>query len=131
MQYCVGVVDQSMDSKRLALEAETEDPATKRRMQGALYAEEVKVRRMYFGILQSFTESDPFSAIRFIMNRVLSRLCGDDHWTVSTPFKAFPHSGYESNCSCFSAFRSRCKYFEPPLTDADARRWWDAARAGR
>lgn len=25
------------------------------------------------------------------------------------------------------AFRSQCKYFEPPLSDADARKWWDAA----
>ncbi|KIJ57055.1 hypothetical protein M422DRAFT_57550 [Sphaerobolus stellatus SS14] len=29
------------------------------------------------------------------------------------------------------AFRSRCKYFEPPLTDVDARKWWDAAVAGK
>lgn len=43
VQYCVGVVDQSMDSKRMAIEAETEDPAAQRRIQGALYAEEVKV----------------------------------------------------------------------------------------
>ena len=33
-----------MDSKRTAMEAETEDPAAQRRIQGALYAEEVKVR---------------------------------------------------------------------------------------
>ena len=44
VEYCVGVVDQSMDSKRMAIEAETEDPAAQRRIQGALYAEEVKVR---------------------------------------------------------------------------------------
>ncbi|KAI0736197.1 caffeine-induced death protein 2-domain-containing protein [Fomitopsis betulina] len=91
VQYCVGVVDQSMDSKRLALEAETEDPATKRRMQGALYAEEVKRNQVH-------NES---SVEQIVRRRSLD------------------------------AFRSRCKYFEPPLTDADARRWWDAARAGR
>ena len=44
VEYCVGVVDRSMDSKRTAMEAETEDPAAQRRIQGALYAEEVKVR---------------------------------------------------------------------------------------
>ncbi|KAF8524611.1 caffeine-induced death protein 2-domain-containing protein [Hysterangium stoloniferum] len=27
----------------------------------------------------------------------------------------------------FEAFQSRCKYFEPPKTDSEARRWWDAA----
>ncbi|KAG1754029.1 caffeine-induced death protein 2-domain-containing protein [Suillus paluster] len=25
------------------------------------------------------------------------------------------------------AFESRCQYFSPPLTDAEARKWWDAA----
>lgn len=44
VEYCVGVVDQSMDTKRMAIQAETEDPAAQRRIQGALYAEEVKVR---------------------------------------------------------------------------------------
>jgi len=27
------------------------------------------------------------------------------------------------------AFKSRCKYFEPPLNDHEARKWWDAAKA--
>ncbi|KDQ15354.1 hypothetical protein BOTBODRAFT_31678 [Botryobasidium botryosum FD-172 SS1] len=31
----------------------------------------------------------------------------------------------------FEAFKSRCKYFEPPLSDAEARKWWDAASAGQ
>jgi len=30
-----------------------------------------------------------------------------------------------------AAFAARCKYFEPPLTDVDARKWWDAAAAGQ
>lgn len=25
------------------------------------------------------------------------------------------------------AFQSRCQYFSPPLTDAEARKWWNAA----
>ncbi|KAF8477878.1 caffeine-induced death protein 2-domain-containing protein [Gautieria morchelliformis] len=29
------------------------------------------------------------------------------------------------------AFRSRCKYFEPPRTDAEARKWWDTALSGQ
>jgi len=31
----------------------------------------------------------------------------------------------------WEAFSSRCKHFEPPKTDAEARRWWDAAVAAR
>ncbi|KAI0053632.1 hypothetical protein FA95DRAFT_1481404 [Auriscalpium vulgare] len=27
------------------------------------------------------------------------------------------------------AFTSRCRYFQPPLSDAEARQWWDAARS--
>ncbi|KAI0092069.1 caffeine-induced death protein 2-domain-containing protein [Irpex rosettiformis] len=29
------------------------------------------------------------------------------------------------------AFRSRCKFFEPPLSDKQAREWWEAAQEGR
>ncbi|KAF8316505.1 caffeine-induced death protein 2-domain-containing protein [Cantharellus anzutake] len=31
----------------------------------------------------------------------------------------------------WEAFSSRCKYFEPPKTDAEARKWWGAAISGR
>ncbi|TBU49376.1 caffeine-induced death protein 2-domain-containing protein [Dichomitus squalens] len=27
----------------------------------------------------------------------------------------------------FDAFRSRCRYFEPPQTDAEARKWWESS----
>ena len=43
VEYCVGVVDQSMDEKRKVLETQQSDAATQRRIQGALFAEEVKV----------------------------------------------------------------------------------------
>ena len=44
VEYCVDVVDQSMAQKRETLQKEDLDPATQRKVQGALYAEEVKVR---------------------------------------------------------------------------------------
>lgn len=31
----------------------------------------------------------------------------------------------------YLAFTSRCKHFEPPKTDEEARKWWDAASTGR
>lgn len=43
VEYCVGVVDQSMEQKRATLQSEDVDPATQRKIQGALFAEEVKV----------------------------------------------------------------------------------------
>ncbi|KAH9844183.1 caffeine-induced death protein 2-domain-containing protein [Rhodofomes roseus] len=91
VDYCVGVVDQSMEGKRMALDAETEDPAAQRRIQGALYADEVKRNQVHNEL---------------VVEQIVRKRSLD-------------------------AFRSRCKYFEPPLTDADARKWWDAARAGR
>lgn len=44
INYCVGVVDQSMDEKRRSLDTEGNDPPQQRQTQGALYAEDVKVR---------------------------------------------------------------------------------------
>jgi len=29
------------------------------------------------------------------------------------------------------AFKSRCKFFEPPLTDPEARQWWEGVHRGR
>ncbi|TFY61597.1 hypothetical protein EVJ58_g4412 [Rhodofomes roseus] len=87
----LGLVDQSMEGKRMALDAETEDPAAQRRIQGALYADEVKRNQVHNEL---------------VVEQIVRKRSLD-------------------------AFRSRCKYFEPPLTDADARKWWDAARAGR
>lgn len=44
VEYCVGVVDQSIDEKRKILDTQQSDASTQRRIQGVLYAEEVKVR---------------------------------------------------------------------------------------
>jgi hypothetical protein len=42
IDYCVNVVDQSMDGKKQMI-TETSDPSLQRKIQGALFAEEVKV----------------------------------------------------------------------------------------
>ncbi|KAH8105959.1 caffeine-induced death protein 2-domain-containing protein [Cristinia sonorae] len=30
-----------------------------------------------------------------------------------------------------NAFRSRCRYFEPPLSEVEVRKWWDAAESSQ
>ncbi|KAG6817398.1 hypothetical protein H0H87_009042 [Tephrocybe sp. NHM501043] len=42
IDYCVLVVDQSLDEKRSVVEDETQDKATKRKVQGHIFAEQVK-----------------------------------------------------------------------------------------
>ncbi|EMD40825.1 hypothetical protein CERSUDRAFT_111409 [Gelatoporia subvermispora B] len=91
IHYCVGVVDQSMEEKRNAMESQADDPAAKRKIQGALYAEEVKRNHVH----------NELAVERIVRQRSLD------------------------------VFRSRCRYFEPPLSDADARRWWDLVHSGQ
>ena len=45
VNYCVGVVDESLEAQRLSVADAGEDASARRRAKGALYAEEVKVRR--------------------------------------------------------------------------------------
>jgi hypothetical protein len=44
VSYCVGVVDKSMAEKRQSMQDQAEDSSAQRRIQAALYADEVKVR---------------------------------------------------------------------------------------
>ncbi|CAL1700955.1 unnamed protein product [Somion occarium] len=90
IEYCVGVVDKSMEEKKLTLQQESTVPAVQRQIQGALYAEEVKRNMIH----------NELTVEQIVRNRSLD------------------------------AFRSRCKYFEPPMTDAEARKWWDRAQSG-
>lgn len=45
VDYCVGVVDQSLDEQRQLLQDAGDDASARRKAQGILYAEEVKVSR--------------------------------------------------------------------------------------
>lgn len=44
VSYCVGVVDKSMVEKRQSMQDQSSDPSAQRRIQAALYSDEVKVR---------------------------------------------------------------------------------------
>lgn len=55
VNYCVGVVDESVDEKRQTLQDAGDDASVQRKARGALYAEEVKVgRRMLPPLTASF-----------------------------------------------------------------------------
>ncbi|KAF8592172.1 hypothetical protein K439DRAFT_1650365 [Ramaria rubella] len=94
VQYCVEVVDSSMEAKRAAFATDDAilDANVRRRKQDAiLYADEVKRNQI----------RNELTVERIVRLRSLE------------------------------AFKSRCKYFEPPRTDAEARKWWDAVSTGQ
>ncbi|KAI0080898.1 hypothetical protein K474DRAFT_1636931 [Panus rudis PR-1116 ss-1] len=91
IQYCVDVVDKSMQEKQSVLQTQDVDPSTQRRIQGELYTEEVKRNMVH----------NELTVEKIVRNRSLD------------------------------AFRSRCKYFEPPHSDPESRQWWDRARDGK
>ncbi|EJD48372.1 hypothetical protein AURDEDRAFT_85664 [Auricularia subglabra TFB-10046 SS5] len=95
VQYCVDVVDKSMDEKRATLASRDTsleaDARLRRKLQGELYADEVKRTQMH----------SELTVEQIIRQR------------------------------SFDAFRSRCKFWQPPPGDSDARKWWDAAQQRR
>ncbi|KAI0347198.1 hypothetical protein BDW22DRAFT_503602 [Trametopsis cervina] len=91
VNYCVSVVDQSLEEKRASLQSVDDDPAAQRKIKGLLYADEVKRNQFH----------NELAVEKIVRNRSLQ------------------------------AFNSRCRYFEPPLSDVQARKWWDAAQASR
>ncbi|TFK87072.1 hypothetical protein K466DRAFT_523089 [Polyporus arcularius HHB13444] len=84
--YCVGVLDESVEEKRQALQDAGDDASAQRKARGALYAEEVKRNQIHNEVV--------------VENIVRKR--------------------------AFEAFRTRCRYFEPPPSEPEARKWWDA-----
>ncbi|KZT24513.1 hypothetical protein NEOLEDRAFT_1134891 [Neolentinus lepideus HHB14362 ss-1] len=90
IEYCVGVVDASMDEKRNTIEDQADKPAEQRKLQAQLYAEEVKRNQVH----------NELTVEKIIRQRSLD------------------------------AFRSRCRYFEPPSSDTESRSWWDSTRGG-
>ncbi|KAH7929436.1 hypothetical protein BV22DRAFT_1002723 [Leucogyrophana mollusca] len=89
VDYCVGVVDQSMDEKRKALDGQEGDARAQRKTQAALFADEVKRSQVH----------NELSVEKIVRQRSLD------------------------------AFQTRCRYFSPPTTDAEARKWWDTAQS--
>ncbi|TFY78002.1 hypothetical protein EWM64_g6009 [Hericium alpestre] len=91
IDYCVNVVDQSLEQKRSLLAEKQGDPTSQRKVQGALFEEEVKRNQV----------RNELAVEKIVRQRSLD------------------------------AFTSRCRFFSPPLSDTEARKWWDAAQAGR
>ena len=56
IEYCVGVVDQSIEEKRRGIEDESLDPSSRRKMQAEMYGEEVKVSCRPRRLLRALTE---------------------------------------------------------------------------
>ncbi|OAX43505.1 hypothetical protein K503DRAFT_731530 [Rhizopogon vinicolor AM-OR11-026] len=87
VNYCVNIVDESMEEKRKALAIEKGDARAERKTQAAMFADEVKRNQVH----------NELAVEKIVRQRSLD------------------------------AFQSRCQYFSPPLTNAEARKWWDAA----
>ncbi|OSC96803.1 hypothetical protein PYCCODRAFT_1440769 [Trametes coccinea BRFM310] len=86
VEYCVAVVDQSLDEKRQSLQSAGDDASAQRKAKGILYAEEVKRNQIHNEL-----------AVETIIRK-----------------------------RAYEAFRTRCRYFEPPTSDVEARKWWDS-----
>ncbi|KAG1755702.1 caffeine-induced death protein 2-domain-containing protein [Suillus lakei] len=86
INYCVNIVDHSMEEKRKSLTSEEGDARAERKTQAAMFADEVKRNQV----------RNELAVEKIVRQRSLD------------------------------AFQSRCQYFSPPLTDAEARKWWDA-----
>ncbi|KAH8118685.1 caffeine-induced death protein 2-domain-containing protein [Phellopilus nigrolimitatus] len=91
IEYCVNVVDTSIDGKRKAIENEDLNTEAQTRLKRASYAEEV------------------------MRNQIHNELAVEAITRQRT----------------LDVFQTRCKFFQPPLTDAEARTWWDRASKGR
>ncbi|KAG8715421.1 hypothetical protein FRC08_010608 [Ceratobasidium sp. 394] len=91
VNYCVAVVDKSMDAKREAIAGQDPRLDENRQTASSLYTDEVKRNQM----------RNELTVEAIIRQRSLD------------------------------AFKSRCKYFEPPPSDARSRQWWDTAHSGR
>lgn len=89
INYCVDVVDQSMSEKQKQLDNQDMDPAQQRKVQGALYAEEVKVGDCNAPLLgpaliaPRALDRVRCSAIRFTTSLPSRRLSGIVRWMVS------------------------------------------------
>ncbi|KZV61007.1 hypothetical protein PENSPDRAFT_554736, partial [Peniophora sp. CONT] len=89
IEYCVDVVDRSVEQKRTALEqgySDAADERIQRRIRGEMYAHETKRNQVH----------NELAVEKIVRNR------------------------------SHNVFMSRCRGFQPPLTDVEARRWWDA-----
>ncbi|KZT36713.1 hypothetical protein SISSUDRAFT_963647, partial [Sistotremastrum suecicum HHB10207 ss-3] len=85
IDYCVQVVDQTMAQKRAALEAQETGPDAERKIQAALFGDQVKLNQIH----------NELAVEKIVRRRSLE------------------------------AFTSRCRYFQPPMSDVEGREWWE------
>ena len=94
VDYCVSVVDQSMEEKRKRLEHQDQgDAASQRRTQAELFADEVKVCSYRLCNLEDFLKDmNNYSATKSIMKLRLRRLSANGRWTVCDHFNEHARS---------------------------------------
>ncbi|KAJ8086582.1 hypothetical protein PM082_005405 [Marasmius tenuissimus] len=85
VEYCVSVIDESMNEKQAIIQDEGASPAAARKALAEKYAEQVKRNQIH----------NELTVEMIVRKRSLE------------------------------AFRSRCKYFAPSLTDIEERKMWD------
>ncbi|KAK7470676.1 hypothetical protein VKT23_002098 [Stygiomarasmius scandens] len=105
VEYCVAVVDQGLEAKQKIIEDQDTSPAAIRKARAEKYSEEVKRNAI----------RNEISVEMIVRKRSL-----EGEFRFSAP-------GCMIYTSTNSVFRSRCKYFVPPLSDVEARKMWDSA----
>jgi len=91
VNYCVEVVDRTMQERRQGIEGTEPGLDAERSVRAKLYSDEVLREQLH----------NELTVEKIVRQRSLD------------------------------AFKSRCKFFEPPPTDKEARQWWDSTTRSR
>lgn len=129
INYCVDVVDKAMEEREKVLEGQ-EAGLDAERTRSKLYSDQVKVLKIICILtIAVFNPWQP-SGINYTTNSRSNPLydagLGKVNVTLIPQNSCISHYLYLA-----LAFTSRCRHFEPPRSDVEARRWWDAAIASR
>ena len=115
VNYCVEVMDKSIEAK--SSESPSGEPS---------YAERVKVGKL--SLVPSILSIPPDPAQRkqiyneLTVESIVRQRSIDGTLSVHYASSRIIELGYS-----YLAFKARCKYFEPPLTDVEARAYWNSA----
>jgi hypothetical protein len=127
VDYCTTVVDQTFETEKKVYENQREtqtDPTWHRRAQATLFESEVKVYPLLLFLPECITYWACFQRNHMHNERTVERIVQQkslDGTSVSSI-----HTTLHRTVSA-PAFRSRCKYFTPPLSDAEGRKLWELA----
>lgn len=131
MNYCVEVVDKTLQERRKVIEGTDPNLDAEPLVRSKLYTEEVLVRLafrpMHVFVLNAHSTqrnqiNNELTVERIIRQRSLEGI--PEKPPASTPPKA-------DDGLATTVFKSRCKFFEPPQSDAEARQWWDGVHRER